>query len=145
MTSTWTCKKLVSINEMLPNYSLICELTPSLTIEQYQQYLEQMVPHNYFQVVVLSGEQVIAVSGYWIATKIYSGKYLEIDNFIVSEPFRKEGVGQALIRWMEEEARAHQCNVIMLDAYVENFKAHAFYYRQGFIARGFHYLKSVEL
>jgi len=30
---------------------------------------------------------------------------------------------------------------MMLDAYVENFKAHRFYYRHGFHARGFHYLK----
>jgi GNAT superfamily N-acetyltransferase len=144
MIESLVFKKLLTVEEMLPNYPLICELTPSLTSAQYQQYLENMVPHQYFQVIATVKEKVIAVSGYWIATKIYSGKYLEIDNFIVTEPYRKEGVGQSMIRWMEEEARTNQCRVMMLDAYVENFKAHAFYYRQGFIARGFHYLKPLD-
>jgi GNAT superfamily N-acetyltransferase len=144
MIESLVFKKLLSVEEMLPSYPLICELTPSLTSAQYQQYLEDMVPHQYFQVIATLKEKVIAVSGYWIATKIYSGKYLEIDNFIVIEAYRKEGVGQSMIRWMEEEAHTNQCRVMMLDAYVENFKAHAFYYRQGFIARGFHYLKPLD-
>ena len=52
-----------------------------------------------------------------------------------------KGIGEALVKWMEAEARAQGCKLLMLDAYVENFKAHRFYYRQGFHARGFHYLK----
>ncbi|MBI3232577.1 MAG: GNAT family N-acetyltransferase, partial [Bacteroidetes bacterium] len=83
----------------------------------------------------------IAVSGYWIGAKLYCGSYLEIDNFVVDEKHRSSGIGKQLIEWLTNEAKAHQCETMMLDAYVENFKAHHFYYREGFIARGFHYIK----
>ncbi len=144
MTKLIQFNKLITIDQMLPNLDLIRKLTPTLTQEQYENYLRSMVPHNYYQVIAVKENEVIGLSGYWVSTKLYSGPYLEIDNFIVSEKHRNSGVGKALVQWMENEARENNCHMMMLDAYVENFKAHAFYYRQGFIARGFHYLKSID-
>ncbi len=136
-------RKVTGIEAMLEHYELITQLTPTLTLVAYESMLEQMTPHNYYQVAAYEGDVCIAVSGYWIGTKIYSGKYLEIDNFVVAEQHRSKGIGKILLDWLTEEANAHNCETIMLDAYVENFKAHHFYYREGFIARGFHYLKKM--
>ena len=126
---------------MLPNYALIRQLSPQLKADDYERLLQQMVPYNYCQVTAWDGDSCVAVSGYWICTKLYSGKYMEIDNFVVGEEYRCKGIGKQLLDWMLEEARSYGCQTVMLDAYVENFKAHHFYYREGFIARGFHYLK----
>lgn len=128
---------------MLPNYGLITQLSPKLTCEAYASMLQDMIPHNYFQVGAYEDDICIAVSGYWIGTKLYSGKYLEIDNFVVDKDHRSNGVGKHLVDWMIDEAKRNDCQMIMLDAYVENFSAHHFYYREGFIARGFHYLKKL--
>ena len=87
------------------------------------------------------GEAGGTISGYWIGHKLYCGKYLEVDNFVVDDAHRSSGVGEHLLNWMTEEAKREGCELMMLDAYVENFKAHRFYYRQGFHARGFHYLR----
>lgn len=134
-------KKVLTMSEMLPQLSLIQQLTSKLTETDYRQYLKEMIPHNYYQLLAYSDEKVIAVCGYWIGTKIYCGKYLELDNFVVDEAFRNSGIGNEMIEWLEIEARNEHCKALMLDAYVENFKAHAFYYRTGFVARGFHYIK----
>lgn len=134
-------KKLVTVAEMEGSLDLIRELTPELQKEGYHQMLLEMVPHNYFQVGVYEGDKLIAISGYWIATKIYCGKYLEIDNFVVAKKYRSKQIGKMLIEWLLAEAKTQGCKASLLDAYVENFKAHKFYYNQGFIARGFHYLK----
>ncbi len=136
-------RKLVLLEEMLPNLELIRQLSPQLEAAGYRAMLADMIPHNYFQVGAYADGECIAVSGYWIATKLYSGKYLEIDNFVVDKAFRGKAVGKQLLDWMLQEARDNNCNMAMLDAYVENFKAHHFYYREGFIARGFHYLKQL--
>lgn len=143
MVQTYIIEKLSTIEEMLPNLKLIQSLSPKLTADEYKSLLSIMVPQNYYQVVLFDEGKRIAVSGYWIAAKLYSGKYLEIDNFVVDEAYRSKSVGKILVDWMQEEARNNQCKLVMLDAYVENFKAHRFYYREGFVARGFHYLKSV--
>lgn len=141
MHATLTFTKLTTVEQMLPYWQLITQLTPTLTQENYKQYLTEMVPHNYYQVVAYDGETCAGISGYWMATKLYSGKYLEIDNFVVDTNYRNAGVGKQMVDWLENEARANDCKIMMLDAYVENFKAHRFYYREGFIARGYHYLK----
>lgn len=134
-------RKLLSVEDMLPNWRLIVQLTPALTEATYSALLAEMVRHNYYQVVAEASGEPVAVSGYWIGHKLYSGKYMEIDNFVVDEAHRSSGVGKQLLDWLEAEARREGCALLMLDAYVENFKAHRFYYRHGFHARGFHYLK----
>lgn len=137
----FTLKKVESVEEMLPSLPIIVQLSPGIKPEDYKSMLENMVPHNYRQVLVLDGEKLVGVSGYWIHTKLYCGKYLEIDNFVIDETYRSKNIGKMVVDWMHEEARTQGCKSMLLDAYVENFKAHKFYYSQGFIARGFHYLK----
>lgn len=139
----YNIKKLETIGEMEGMLHLIRELTPDLTGDSYKKMLKEMTPHNYFQVAVFDGEKPVAVSGYWIATKIYCGKYIEIDNFVVAKEYRSQNIGKILVDWMLNEGRSSGCQTALLDAYVENFKAHRFYYREGFIARGFHYLKKL--
>ena len=134
-------RKLSTVEDMLPLWRLITQLTPDLSEASYEALLRDMVPHNYHQVAAFEGEACIGLSGYWIGHKLYSGKYMEIDNFVVDQAHRGNRVGEQLVQWMEEEARREGCSLLMLDAYVENFKAHRFYYRNGFHARGFHYLK----
>ena len=137
-------RKCTAIAEMLPHLPLIQKLSPQLTVARYMQLLEDMVGHNYYQVALYEGDLCIAVSGYWISTKLYSGKYIEVDNFVVHEDHRSKGAGKLLLDWMLQEVTVNGCETAMLDAYVENFKGHHFYYREGFIARGYHFLKSLK-
>lgn len=141
MSGTPELRRLTTVADMLPHWRLIVQLTPGLTQEAYARMLPEMVAHNYFQVGAFQGEECVALSGYWIGHKLYCGKYLEIDNFVVDEAHRSSGVGSVLLVWLEAVAHRKGCSLMMLDAYVENFNAHRFYYRHGFHARGYHYLK----
>lgn len=132
-----------TVEEMMHNFHLLVQLTPSLNLETYRQHLENMIPHNYYQIVARSGEKIIGVSGYWIATKLYCGKYFEIDNFIVDEPYRSLGIGHLLIQKLESIALANHCDVMMLDAYLQNIQAHKFYEKHYFAAKGYHFIKKV--
>jgi hypothetical protein len=46
--------------------------------------------HNYKQLAVFENEICIAVTGFWTGTKLWSGKYIEIDNFIVHPEHRSK-------------------------------------------------------
>ena len=139
----YTLKKVETVEEMLSSLPIIVQLSPGIQADDYKQMLMDMVPHNYRQVLVFDEDKPVGVSGYWIQTKLYCGKYLEIDNFVIDTEYRSKNIGKMMVDWMTEEARRQGCRSMLLDAYVENFKAHKFYYGQGFIARGFHYLKSL--
>ncbi|HYG51449.1 MAG TPA: GNAT family N-acetyltransferase [Flavobacteriales bacterium] len=126
-------------------YGLIKQLSPNVTHEAYTQYIADMVKSGYFQVIARNEEKkAVAVSGIWIATKIYSGKYMEMDNVVVDQACRNAGLGKQLYDYCLNLAKENGCAVIMLDAYLENERAHKFYLDKGFIKRGYHFLKWLD-
>jgi GNAT superfamily N-acetyltransferase len=143
MSSDYKIKILNKVEEMLPHYELIAQLSPQLLKEEYEAWLPVMVKNNYKQVAVYENDKCVAISGYWICAKLYSGKYIEIDNFVVNKDHRGKGLGKILLDFLIEEGKKQGCRTAMLDAYAENASAHRFYYREGFFIRGFHYLKKL--
>jgi GNAT superfamily N-acetyltransferase len=134
-------KELSTIPEMVAQYDIMKHLYSNFTIEKYESYLTEMVPHNYKQVAVFENEKCVALTGFWSGIKLWSGKYIEIDNFIVHPEHRSKGYGKAMTDYINEKALESNCTMIVLDAYTGNFTAHRFYYNQGFVPKGFHFLK----
>jgi GNAT superfamily N-acetyltransferase len=137
-------RELKTIGEMLPHLAVLQELYPNLHTESYRNMLEQMLPNNYAQVGIFIENKCVAISGYWLGTKLWCGPYLELDNVIVCEEARGTGAGKLIQHYLEEKARKLNCSIMVLDAYSNNFKAHRFYYNQGYAPRGFHFIKILD-
>lgn len=133
--------QLTTIPEMISHLEIIRQLYPEITLEKYQSYLEEMIAHNYIQIAVYDDGICVGLTGMWAGTKLWSGKYIEIDNFIVHTNHRKKGVGKMMTDYVEKMAREKNCTMIVLDAFTGNFKAHRFYYNQWFSPKGFHFVK----
>jgi len=132
---------LAQKEQMLAHLDVLQELYPSLTHEQYDQELELMLPHNYGQLAVFDDEQCVAICGFWIGNKLWIGKYLELDNIVVCEAHRSKGLGELIFKVLEQKGKEENCNMLALDSYTSNFKAHKFFYNQGFAPKGFHFIK----
>jgi GNAT superfamily N-acetyltransferase len=139
-----TITELTSIAEMFNQFDIIRHLYPNISEEKYQAYLEAMIPHNYTQVAVFEDEECVGLTGLWYGIKLWSGKYLEIDNFIVHPAHRNKGIGTILTDYVNQKATDLGCTMIVLDAYTQNFTAHRFYYNQGYMPRGFHFVKTLN-
>lgn len=135
-----TLKELSTKEEMLQIFEIIQEMYPSLSLEQYSFELDQMLPHNYGQVAAFEGEQCLGLTGYWLGYKLWCGKYLELDNVIVSEKHRSKGVGKLIFDYMLEKGKKENVTMLALDSYTSNFKAHKFFYNEGYAPRGFHFI-----
>ncbi|GAA4128203.1 hypothetical protein GCM10022250_16730 [Flavobacterium chungbukense] len=103
-----------------------------------------MIPHNYTQIAVFEKEVCLGLTGCWSATKLWTGKYLEIDNFVVNPDYRSRGIGKLLTDYVEKKALDLNCSSIVLDAFTGNFGAHRFYYNQGYAPKGFHFVKILD-
>lgn len=134
-------RELTTVEEMLSNIEVMRFLYPTFTVEKYESYLVDMIPHNYKQVAVFENKICVAVSGFWSGTKLWSGKYIEIDNFIVHPEHRSKGLGKMMTDYIDAKAKEMGCTMIVLDAFTGNFTAHRFYYNQGYVPKGFHFLK----
>ena len=137
-------KELTTKQGMLSNIELMRFLYPTFTVEKYDAYLTEMIPHNYKQIAVFEQDVCVGISGLWSGTKLWSGKYMEIDNFIVHPDQRKKGVGKMMTDYIDAKAKETGCTMIVLDAFTENFTAHRFYYNQGYVPKGFHFLKIIN-
>jgi GNAT superfamily N-acetyltransferase len=138
-------EELTTIEEMVSQIDIIRHLYPNISDEKYQVYLEAMIPHNYTQVAVFEGDECVGLTGLWYGIKLWSGKYLEIDNFIVHPDHRSKGIGKLLTDYVNQKATDLGCTMIVLDAYTQNFTAHRFYYNQGYMPRGFHFVKTLNV
>ena len=134
-------RELTTVDEMIAQFKVMQHLYTKFTLEKYKSYLSEMIPHNYTQVAVFEGDICVGISGLWSGTKLWSGKYLEIDNFIVHPDHRMKGIGKMMTDYIDKKAKETDCTMIVLDAFTGNFTAHRFYYNQGYVPKGFHFLK----
>ena len=137
-------RELTTKEDMLRYLPVMQELYPELTLAYYDEMLTRMLPHNYGQIGVFDGETCLGISGYWYGTKLWCGPYLELDNVIVVEAARGTGAGKLLSSYLDDKAKELGCHIMTLDAYSNNFKAHRFYYNQGYAPRGFHFIKLLQ-
>ena len=134
-------RELNGKEEMLAHLEVMQELYPSLTAEAYAHDLEHMLPNNrYGQAAVFEGEKCLGIAGFWIGTKLWCGKYLEIDNLVVSSKHRSKGAGKIMIDYVKTIAEKEGCSMIALDSYTTNFKAHKLFYAEAFVPKGFHFI-----
>lgn len=127
--------------EMLVHLDIVKQLYPDFTVEKYGTLLDEMLKTNYQQLIVIKNNKTIALTGVWIGTKLWSGKYIEIDSFVVDEDFRGQKIGDILIKEVHKIAEKEGANQIVLDAFTTNFTAGKFYINHGFQPKGFHFVK----
>ena len=137
-------KELTSLEEMLAQMETITFLYPNMTLEKYKSFLEEMIPKSYKQVTIFENDTCVGMTGFWFGTKLWTGKYIEIDNFIVHPDYRKKGIGKIISEFIDNKAKELNCTCIVLDAFTGNFPAHRFYYNLGYVPRGFHFIKTID-
>ncbi len=137
-------RELKSKEEMLQQIDVLKDLYPTITLDDYSKDLDQMLPHNYGQVGVFENDVCLGISGFWIGTKLWCGKYLELDNIVVRTEARSKGVGQLLFDYLSNKAIEENCHMMSLDSYTTNYKAHKFFYNHDFAPKGFHFIKILQ-
>jgi GNAT superfamily N-acetyltransferase len=137
-------RELVDKTEMLEQLSVLNELYPNLTLDEYSVELDEMLPHRYGQIAVFEEDECVAICGFWIGNKLWIGKYLELDNIVVRASHRSQGVGKLMFDFLERKAVEQQCKMLSLDSYTSNFQAHKFFYNEGYVPKGFHFVKLLD-
>lgn len=137
--------ELITKEEMLNTLPLLNFLYPELTRERYSELLDEILATGlYKQLVVKQNDAYVGVCGFWICTKVWSGKYLELDNFVVHREYRSKGVGDLIVNYLREKGNNENCYMIALDSYTDNFPAHKFFMNSGFVPRGFHFIQKLK-
>lgn len=104
----------------------------------------EMATQSYECIGVYDAEILIGICGLWFQTRHYAGKSVEADHIIIDKAYRNKGLGDQLFSFIYSYAKKKQCNWVELNTYVQNFPSHKFYYNQGFVIKGYHFVKELN-
>lgn len=129
---------------LLKVYGLLTELYSDMSFEEYEHQLREMLQQNYFMLAVYSNDELVALSGVWIGQKLWCGKYMELDNVVVTQSSRSKGVGAFLFDYAKKYAKKEGCASIGLDSFTYNHASHKFFFKEDFVAKGYHFVHMID-
>ncbi|MBK1881005.1 GNAT family N-acetyltransferase [Luteolibacter pohnpeiensis] len=138
--------KLLAHADIPAAISLLKYLNPNVGADVLTSRMETIfTDHPHYQLFgAFAGEVLVGVTGAWIATKIWCGRHMEIDNLVVHPDHRSTGAGTALINHLEELAKQKECSMLIIDSYTANHPSHRLYHRLGFEIWSFHFVKPLR-
>jgi diamine N-acetyltransferase len=134
---------LMPNEEMQSLFPLIEELNPGMEQTLFKERLTEMQANKFNCIGVWHNENLVACCGFWILIKFYNGRHVEPDNVAVLTEYRNFGLGQIMMDYVHEHAKALGCTISELNAYVSNNKAHKFYFKDDYKILGFHFRKAL--
>jgi GNAT superfamily N-acetyltransferase len=63
---------------------------------------------------------------------------------VVVKKYRSQGIGKLIFDFLHKKAIEHNCTMLSLDSYTSNFKAHKFFYNEGYSPKGFHFINILQ-
>ncbi|GAB5400660.1 MAG: hypothetical protein Aureis2KO_22450 [Aureisphaera sp.] len=136
--------RIIPSESILDALPLIHKLNDGrISEEVLTERLLEMAQQHYECLGIYDGESLIGVCGMWFQTRHYSGKSCEVDHVIIDDAYRSMGIGDNMMQFVYEHALKRGCRWVELNTYVHNFPSHKFYYNQGFVAKGYHFIKDI--
>jgi GNAT superfamily N-acetyltransferase len=108
------------------------ELRPHLTEAEYMRRWQAQREEGYRIVFIEFDDIVVAAAGFRLMNTMAWGKILYLDDLIALPTQQGRGWGSALLRWLQAEAQARQCDAVHLDTGYHRYAAHKAYLRHGF-------------
>jgi GNAT superfamily N-acetyltransferase len=135
----WQIREL-AINELSRTLPLLSRLYTKVSNELLAARINEISQSNWRCLGVFDEDKLIGLSGYWLNTRLYCGKYLYVDHFIIDDDYRCFGIGTVLLAELKQLAIEHDCEQVCLDTFVTNSVAQKFWFRHGFNIVGFHFV-----
>lgn len=127
-----------------PAYPLVIQTNPTLSKSDFNKRLKKMLAIGYRCIAMVENDEYLGICGFWVGTRFWCGDFIDLDNVVVDEKHRGKNIGKKLVAWVENLAEQQGCSQVGLDCYVTFNNAHRFYFREGYIIKGYHFIKPLE-
>ena len=127
--------------DLLP---VLLELRPHLTPESFADVYSEGHPQGLRYTAVYDDDRCVAVAGWRLVATTVALRKLYVDDLVTDAGHRGRGVGAALLRELESRAREAGCRVLDLDSGADREDAHRFYFREGLVIRGLHFVRRLS-
>ncbi|HEY9630388.1 MAG TPA: GNAT family N-acetyltransferase [Coleofasciculaceae cyanobacterium] len=141
--------------QILGCFPTLVQLRPHLNADEFVDRVRRQMLNGYRLAFVqntkilsagemgAADDQTIAVAGFRISECLAWGKFLYVDELVVTEQGRSQGYGQQLLQWLMDYAAQQHCEQFHLDSGVQRFEAHRFYFRQRLSITCYHFARQL--
>jgi GNAT superfamily N-acetyltransferase len=84
---------------------------------------------------------IVGLAGYRTLTNLLYGRFVYVDDLVVDGSLQRGGVGAQLLDAVRQIAREAGCAQFVLDTGLHMPLAQRFYFRNGLLARGMHFVE----
>jgi len=102
------------------------------TEEEFIRRWKVQHDEGYHIVFIEDDGEVIAAGGYRISHSMAWGRFLYLDDLAALQSRHSEGLGTAILIFVQQEARRVGCEAVHLDTGYHRHRAHKSYLRNGF-------------
>lgn len=120
-------KEMKTKEELELAYPVMHELRTHLSLEEYFELLDQMVPQGFRMFAVLADEQVVAVTGVIELVNFYNFKHIYVYDLVTKGTERSKGFGDLLLSYIHNLAKETGCKYVALSSGLQRTDAHRFY------------------
>jgi GNAT superfamily N-acetyltransferase len=124
------------------SFSVMQELRPHLN--DRAAYIEQLAlqfTQGYRLLAAWQDGVIVGLAGYRLQNNLIYGRFVYVDDLVVTASLHRSGIGEQLLQTAREQAVELHCKHFVLDTGLHMALAQRFYFRQGLLARGMHFVE----
>jgi GNAT superfamily N-acetyltransferase len=124
-------------------YPVMAELRPHLKAVEFVPRVLHLMNTTAFELAFLDDDGIKAVAGFRVSEWLHSGRYLEIEDLVVTSGARSKGYGGRLFDWLAAQAASRSCRQMRLVSGVKRTAAHRFYLRKGMVIEAHYFVMNI--
>jgi GNAT superfamily N-acetyltransferase len=136
-------RHLLDSEDIRTSWLLMQQLRPDQSDEvSYVKQVERQQQNTGYNLVgaIDSDGLLLGIAGFVCSEMISRGSYLYVDDLVIDEGNRSQGVGAILLSWLCDHARELGCSSLHLDCSNHRLDSHRFYRREGLEDRSLHFV-----
>jgi GNAT superfamily N-acetyltransferase len=131
--------------EQTASFELMRELRPHLADPAgYAAQLTRQAEHGYRLLGAFQNHRVVGLVGFREMENLIYGRFVYVDDLIVDQSQRHNGLGATLLQAARDYAQQQGCAHLVLDTGSHMSLAQRFYFREGLLARGMHFVQVLQ-
>jgi GNAT superfamily N-acetyltransferase len=128
-------------------FEVMKELRPHLTDpDTFCAQLRRQREESYRLLAASDDEgAILGLAGYRTQTNTLYGRFVYVDDLVVTARLQGSGIGARLLDTVRGIARDEHCAHFVLDTGLHMALAQRFYYRNGLLAKGMHFVQTLAV
>lgn len=136
---------LTEENQLGSAFALMKELRPHLSDKaMFCAQMARQFQQRYQLLGARLGDDLVGLIGFRALENLLYGRFVYVDDLLVTTAQRRSGIGAQLLATVRRVAREKGCAHLVLDTGLHMPLAQRFYFREGLLAKGMHFVQALS-